>query len=136
MQRTRKPLTSCSEHNIQSHCVAWFRLQYPKYAKLLFAVPNGTYFNSDTRGKAFAYHNKLVAEGLTKGVADLILLLPRGGFGALCVEMKMETGKQSTEQKEWQKTTENNGNKYVVCRSLEQFIKEINLYINSERESS
>lgn len=131
MKQTSKPLTICSEHNIQASCVTWFRLQYPHLASLLFAVPNGTYFNSATRGKAFAYHRKLVAEGLTKGVADLILLVPRNGFGALCIEMKTKIGKQSTEQKEWQKTAENNGNKYIVCRSLEEFIFAVNNYLQT-----
>ena len=43
--------------------------------------------------------------------------------------MKTKIGKQSTEQKEWQKTAENNGNKYIVCRSLEEFITAVNDYL-------
>ena len=29
------------EHRIQSACVRWFRLKYPKLKNVLFAVPNG-----------------------------------------------------------------------------------------------
>lgn len=29
------------EHELQVASVRWFRLQYPEYAPLLFAVPNG-----------------------------------------------------------------------------------------------
>ena len=29
------------EAQLQTTCVRWFRLQYPEYARLLFAVPNG-----------------------------------------------------------------------------------------------
>jgi len=29
------------ESQIQKDCVTWFRLQYPKIGRLLFAVPNG-----------------------------------------------------------------------------------------------
>ena len=123
-------MTQYSEHNIQASCVAWFRLQYPHIASLLFAVPNGTYFNSATRGKAFAYHRKLVAEGLTKGVADLILLVPRHGFGALCIEMKTEKGKQSEQQKQWQAECEQAGNKYAVCHSFKEFCNVVNEYMH------
>ena len=62
-------------------CVSWFRLQYPDIGKLLFAVPNG-----GARGRTEAAIMK--AEGVTAGVTDLILLLGRGGFNALCIEMK------------------------------------------------
>ena len=120
-----------SEHDLQSACVHWFRMQYRGIAPLLFAVPNGIFFNSKTNGKAFAYHRKLIDEGLTSGVADLILLVPRGGFGALCVEMKTKIGRQSEKQKEWQRAAENNGNKYVVCRSLEDFMTVVRGYLDS-----
>ena len=37
------------------------------------------------------------------------------------VEMKKETGRQSSYQQEWQRIVESEGYKYVVCRSVEQF---------------
>ena len=66
---------------MQRMCVGWFRLQYPAVGKLLFAVPNG-----GARSRTEAAIMK--AEGVTAGVTDLILLLGRGGFNALCIEMK------------------------------------------------
>lgn len=30
------------ESKLQQSCITWFRLQYPRLAKLLFAVPNGS----------------------------------------------------------------------------------------------
>ena len=124
------------EHNLQVACVRWFNLQYPQYRGLLFAVPNGSYRNLVTAAK-------LKAEGVTPGVADLLLLVP--GFGiselkdgylakechALCIEMKTKRGYQSQAQKEWQKKVEEYGYKYAVCRSVEEFIKEINYYLDS-----
>lgn len=56
-------------------CVSWFRLKYPAIGKLLFAVPNG-----GARSRTEAAIMK--AEGVTAGVADLILLIGRGGFNA------------------------------------------------------
>lgn len=124
------------EHNIQAACVRWFNLQWPEYRGLLFAIPNG-----GARSKATA--GKLKAEGVVAGVADLILLVPdnyetlatpRSGtwyhsIHALCIEMKTAKGRQSPEQKEWQKKVEAVGYKYAVVRSLEDFIKQINDYL-------
>lgn len=110
------------EHRIQCACVRWFAYQYPQYDGLLFAVPNGGH-----RDKVTAAMMK--AEGVTAGVADLLLLVPSKGHHALCIEMKTEKGRQSPEQKAWQKKAENQGYKYVVCRSLGQFIEIINNYL-------
>jgi hypothetical protein len=114
-----------AEDRLQGGCVTWFRLQYPKFRKLLFAVPNG-----GSRNKIEAA--KLKATGVTPGVADLLLLVPRQGHNNLVIEMKTPTGTQSPEQKAWQKEAEQAGNKYVVCRSIEQFMTTINQYLSDE----
>ncbi len=44
------------------------------------------------------------------------------GFASLCVEFKTETGKQSDEQKEFQKQAEMCGSKYVIVRSVSEAI--------------
>ena len=110
------------EHHIQCACVNWFRYQYPEYSSLLFAVPNG-----GARSKATA--GRLKAEGVVAGVADLLLLVPSCGYHGLCIEMKTKTGKQSDSQKPWQKEVQKKGYKYVVCRSLDEFIEIIDEYI-------
>ena len=111
------------EHQIQCACITWFRLQYPKFSHVIFAVPNG-----GLRSKVEA--KKLKAEGTTAGVSDLILLKSNRLHGALCIEMKTEHGTQSDAQKAWQKEVEANGNKYVVCHSLEEFMIEVKDYLN------
>lgn len=122
------------EHNIQAACVRWFNLQWPEYRGLLFAIPNG-----GARSKATA--GKLKAEGVVSGVADLILMKPHFRQGvyfsdmipldsyALCIEMKTAKGRQSPEQKEWQKKVEEFGYKYEVCRSLDEFMAVVNGYL-------
>lgn len=112
------------EHRIQSSCVKWYRLQYPQYSHNLFAVPNGGRRDEVTAGK-------LKAEGVLSGVADLILLKSNAHYGALLIEMKTHTGHQSENQKEWQKLIERDGYKYVICRSLEDFMSEVNSYLAS-----
>ncbi len=90
--------------------------------KLLFAVPNG-----GSRNKIEAANMK--RQGVTSGVADVILLVPKKGFASLCIEFKTKTGKQSDEQKEFQFQAEKCGSKYVVVRSVEEAINEIREYI-------
>ena len=110
------------ESTLQQTCVRWFRLQYPSLSKLLFAVPNG-----GARRKIEGAIMK--AEGVLAGVSDLILLYPSAGFHALCIEMKTEKGKQQPSQKIWQRAVEDAGYKYVICRSFEDFIEQINAYL-------
>jgi hypothetical protein len=111
------------EHNIQVSCVNWFRYQYPYLSKVLFAIPNGSW-----RDKITA--KNLKDEGVTSGVADLILLKGNKHYGGLCIEMKTPQGKQSPAQKEWQEEAEKNGSKYVICHSIYEFIKEIKSYLH------
>ncbi len=111
------------EHKTQCGCVKWFRLQYPQYAELLFAVPNGGARDAVTGAK-------LKEEGVVAGVSDLILLLPRQGYHALCIEMKTEKGQQRKTQKNWQAAIERQGYRYCVCRSIDDFMSEVDQYVN------
>lgn len=113
------------EHRLQCSCVKWFRLAYPKHRHNLFAVPNGGYRTKTTA-------SKMKAEGALSGVADLILLLPSGAYHALCIEIKTDKGRQSEAQKEWQELIVLDGYKYVVVRSIEEFIKVVTDYLNEE----
>lgn len=110
------------EHRIQCACVNWFRLQYPDHASALFAVPNGG--RRDRVSGA-----KLKAEGALPGVSDLILLLPRGRHHGLLIEMKTERGKQSQAQRDWQRDMVHRGYKYMVIRSIDEFIDMVTDYL-------
>lgn len=110
------------ESRIQVSCVSWFRLQYPKMARLLFAVPNG-----GMRGKVEASIMK--GEGVVAGVADLLLLVPTSKHHGLCIEMKTSKGRQQDSQKAWQEAVEGQGYKYIICRSLDEFMAQIRAYL-------
>lgn len=43
--------------------------------------------------------------------------------------MKTPKGVQSSRQKEWQREAEKYRNRYVVCHSLTEFMKEVNEYL-------
>lgn len=110
------------EATLQSNCVRWFDLQYPQLSPLLFAVPNG-----GSRNKIEAVGLK--RQGVKPGVADLILLFPRGGHGALLIEMKYGKAQQRDSQKKWQRTAEAAGYRYVICRTLDEFMLVVNNYL-------
>lgn len=105
------------EHRLQSACVKWFRYQYPQYSRLLFAIPNGGARNAATG-------RKLKEEGVVAGVADLFLSVPgNDGSHGLYIEMKTLEGRQSDVQKQFQYDVEKQGYKYIVCRSVEEFVE-------------
>ncbi|MDY6302414.1 MAG: VRR-NUC domain-containing protein [Bacteroidales bacterium] len=110
------------EHRIQCACVNWFRLQYPTHASALFAVPNGGRRDKATGGK-------LKAEGALAGVSDLILLIARGGYHGLLIEMKKPGGKQQPSQRDWQRDMTARGYRYIVCHSFDEFREQIDDYL-------
>ena len=101
------------ESKIQQSCVQWFRLAYrePKY--LIFAVPNAG--KRSARGG-----NKMNAEGLRKGAADLVVM---GKDKLFFVEMKTgdKKSKQEPDQKEFEQIVSNLGFNYYICRSFDEF---------------
>ena len=110
------------ESQIQQSCIKWFRLQHNDLEKVLISVPNG--------GKRSVITASILkAEGAISGVSDLLLLKQNSKYGCLCIEMKKPKGVQSENQKEWQKSMENIGNKYVICHSIDEFMVEIEDYL-------
>lgn len=81
-----------TEHDLQASIIAECNLranQNPMYAKV-FCVPNGQY-----------RPGQRMEPGLKKGVPDLMLLAKRHGYSGLCIELKVNDGRQSPEQKAW-----------------------------------
>lgn len=111
------------EHRIQCAIVKWFFYAYPQYrGGCLFAVPNGGQRNIQTAAR-------LKAEGVTSGVADLLLLVARHGFHGLCIEVKTIVGRQSENQKNWQRIIEAQGYRYEIVRSLDDFASLVRCYL-------
>lgn len=103
------------EMKIQAECVKIAWNEFPETRNLLFHVEN------ESGGVDAATGARRKAEGIVRGVSDLILMLPRGGYHALCIEMKTETGYQSSYQKNWEKLVSAHGYRYEVIRSAEDF---------------
>jgi len=112
------------EHRIQCAIVKWFYYAYPQYrGGYLFAVPNGGHRNIQTA-------RSLKAEGVTSGVSDLLLLVPKREYHGLCVEVKTPVGRQSENQKNWQRIIEAQGYRYEIVRSLDEFVELVRWYLN------
>lgn len=110
------------ESQTQQECVKWFRLQYPKLALNLFAVPNGGARNAREAGI-------MKGEGVTAGVSDLLLLVARRGYHGLCIEMKTKDGTQRPTQKTWQQAVTAEGYLYMICRSFDTFKEAVDWYL-------
>lgn len=111
------------ESDIQSEFFEKIKLFFPKIPdKLCFSVPNG-----GSRNPIEAANLK--RQGVKAGVSDVIILIPKKGFASLCIEFKTATGKQSDEQKEFQKQAEMCGSKYVIVRSVAEAIETVKEYL-------
>lgn len=139
--KLRTIMKNNKESRLQQQCVYWFRVQYPQYARLLtHPINEGSDHTSQDRRRQ-AIHK---AEGTIAGVPDLLLFVPADyivpvdehttvkahSYHGLGIEMKTKTGRQSQEQKDFQKMYEAAGYKYVVVRSLDDFKNVVNEYLS------
>ena len=113
---------SNTESDIQISCVNWFRVQYPQFAGVFYAVPNG-----GKRDKKTAFF--LNREGVLAGVSDIILDVARNGYHGLRIEMKRPGGEHQKTQKAFEKAVTEQGYLYTLCYSFEEFEKIINNYL-------
>ena len=80
-----------TEHHIQSAYFDLVRLHMPG-TKLIYAVPNGA-------NKSPAARMKFKREGLTPGVPDVNIDIPRGGYHGMRIEFKSKDGQLSKDQR-------------------------------------
>ena len=109
------------EDKIQTVCVKWFDYQYKHLKPLLYMNYN------NPRNKIQGA--KLKKMGMRKGIPDLFLALPRGLYSGLYIEIKTPKGVLSKSQKEYSVTLQNAGFHWVMCRSFDEFKKEIEKYL-------
>lgn len=116
---------AATEHDLQVGCVRWFRYEFPAFAPLLFAIPNGG-------RRDYVAAAKLKAEGVVPGVPDLLLAVPRGEYHALWIEMKNgKAGELSPAQKEMHERLRAQGYRVEVCRTFEGFVTILRYYLRS-----
>lgn len=121
--KKNKGKTAPSEHDLQVSCLRWLRFAHPMV--LCYAIPNGGYRTPTTA-------RTMRAEGQTAGMPDLHIPIARGGYNSLYIEMKNgKAGRLTDIQKEMHTRLQDYGNKVVVCRSINDFMREIDNYLNN-----
>jgi hypothetical protein len=107
-----------TESKIQQEIVMWFRnnycLKHHNPRNCIFSIPN------ESEGKREMMYKKSI--GLFPGASDLIILLPGK---CIFVEVKTEKGKQSEKQIEFEQIVLALGFAYLLVRSLNDFIKQL-----------
>lgn len=119
------------EENLQIACCRWFQYQWgnftingEKIGALLHHSPNG--------GKRNLFEAKrFKAMGTRAGFPDLWLGIPVDGCPYLCIELKTtESGsRQSEHQRNYESLVKAVGAKYIVVRTLQEFIQAVNDYL-------
>lgn len=101
-----------TEEQLQSQCTLWFWNEFPTERRMLFHVDNNSY-NSIIGAKKRAL-------GVCKGPSDLVLILCGK---VVFIEMKLDSGTQSEEQKDFEEKVKEREHQYVIIRSFEAFKK-------------
>lgn len=128
MKRTYNPPVIPLEEIEQEHVFLWASMEeraYPELA-MLYAIPNG--------GKrAIKTAVALKKQGVKRGVPDMCLPVPRGGFNGLYIELKrVKGGTVSDEQREWIAALNTQGYKAIICHGAEEAIEQIRGYLNGQ----
>ena len=131
LQRKTKKPRKHDESDLQQSCVKYFDTFYPKLSLNFFKI-----HNEGNKNIVSAIINK--REGLRSGIADLFLakakfyydgeLDSNVEFHGLFIELKSLKGTQSSVQKLFQKAVELQDYKYIIIRTLDEFVTEINKY--------
>ena len=126
-----QPVRIKSEFEEQREVVAWFREKWPQHAKSLRLSLNG--LNLGGGKKAAMIINQIKSQGAVLGEADLVILLPRNGYGALVIEHKAENDKKGPSEAQLDYLGYHNmiGNKALVTKGITQFREAIQEYMES-----
>lgn len=110
-----------NEGRIHQDCYVWFHNSFPELRGLL------CYNLNNSRDGIDGARNR--SKGVQAGRADFTFYYHGE---AVMIEIKGGDGRQSKEQKMWQKTIEKQGFSYSVCRDVSEFKVLINSVIIGE----
>lgn len=136
MSRTySRSCNGLTEHQEQALVYSWRKIivdRLPILA-LLHAIPNGAKlpYRRGRGGQRYSPEAmKLKAEGLTPGMLDNNLPVPRRNYCGLWVEMKVGKNTLTDEQEQIKKLLESEGNYVAVCYSYQEMIAVIEWYLD------
>ena len=114
-----------TENSEQAALFQWAELASGAHPELLLlhAIPNGGLRDARTAVT-------LQRTGVKSGVPDICLPVPKGGHGALYIELKRQKGGVlSANQKVWLDRLNAHGNKAIVCRGWDEAREAIEQYL-------
>lgn len=115
--------TEAQEQKALFEWAEWAKHRYPELALLYHIANEGR--------RSYALGREMKAQGLRSGVPDICLPVPRGGYGALYIEMKRrKDSRLSDNQRGWINGLNRAGNRAVVCKGWEAARQEIETYLN------
>lgn len=118
------------EYDIQCAIVKHARRIWPALATLMWATPNGG--NRDAHTGAM-----MKREGVTAGVWDLCIAIPRYSYATMWIEVKdparrnYKNGGLTDSQLAWGEDMRNQGHNMVVAYSCREAIDHIERYLGS-----
>lgn len=116
-------LENPSERQIIEAWWQWINLAYPDVARASFHVPN--------EGKRSIQTCRILKNaGMTKGVADIIMLWPSSGYHGAVFEFKSLKGRLRPEQKAFLEHVKHCGYFTAIPRSIDEAIDITESYIN------
>ncbi len=122
---------SCSEHNIQKALFEWLDY-YPHVRGVSFAVENGG-------SRHIVEAKNLKSRGVTAGIPDVFILIPRDVYYGLLIELKKKDGVVKAHQHIIHERLRKNGYKVEVCYSLDEAIvcieQYLGVYLNARQQS-
>ena len=121
-----------TESSEQRAIVAWFREKYSEHSSALRVSPGG--FDFGYGAKAARKYRQMQSQGFQKGESDLVICLPRGGFGSLIIEHKGadQARKLTAEQSEYLEYHRRIGNMAECTRGIEEAQRVIESYMSLE----
>ena len=113
------------EDQDQVNLTSWFDYQYPHYSRLYFHVVNENMLPVQGRVKA-------KKKGLRKGVSDSFIMVKRGKYSALVIELKRKDKTKSRllpDQDEFLLEMDEQGFYCAVCYGFEEAVKCVKEYL-------
>lgn len=118
-----KPLMP-KEEDIQGVFIQYAKMYLRGNADLVFSIPNEA-----KRSFAVVAHMKKL--GLTKGVPDVMVAIPKGGYHGLFIEFKSAKGRVRPEQAAFHEKLRSQGYCVEVCRDAADAIKIFQDYLQN-----
>jgi hypothetical protein len=118
--RAKKPYSG--EAGVQIAVIQYLKMAYPN---AIYCASAGGMFTSMKQAI------KMKATGYVKGFPDLQICEPNEKYHGLFIELKVDKGVASKEQKEWIKVLNKKGYYASICKGFDQAKEVIDVYFNT-----